>query len=168
MIPAPVMHVLTTLALLCSLSLEPVTPWEPEPMPEAMTAGAVLEPPAEMVEMLACVIYQEAGGDECSEECRFNVADVALNRVGDPRFPDTLEAVLTAPGQYGRFSVTGIIWPERAGNPGEKHAVERAYDIARRVLSGEHGALFGQGYVWQAEFEQGKNGFWLDGIYFGR
>ena len=168
MIPAPVMHVLTTLALLCSLSLEPIAPVPPEPMPEAMTAGAVLEVPAEMVEMLACLIFQEAGGDACSDECRFNVADVALNRVGDPRFPHPLEAVLPAPGQYGRFSVTGIVWPERAGNPGEKHAVERTYDIARRVLTGEHGELFGQGYVWQAEFEQGKDGFWLDGIYFGR
>lgn len=168
MIPAPVMHVLTTLALLCSFSLAPVKPTPPEPMPEAMTAGAVLEPEAEMVDMLACVIYQEAGGDACSDECRFNVADVVLNRVGDPRFPDTLEAVLTAPRQYGTFSQTGVVWPARASNPGEKHAVERAYDIARRVLCGEHGELFGQGYVWQAEFEQGKDGFWLDGIYFGR
>ena len=168
MIPAPVMRVLVTMALLCGLSLEPVTPWEPEPMPEAMTAGAVLEPDEEMVEMLACGIYQEAGGDECSDDTRRKVGDVMLNRVMDKRFPDTLEAVLTAPGQYGRFSKTGIVWPERAGNPGEKHAVERAYRIAEELLSGQHSELYGQGYVWQAEFEQGTEGFWQDGIYFGR
>lgn len=168
MIPAPVMHVLATMALLCSLSLEPVTPVPPEPMPVAMTAGAVLAPDETMVEMLACGIYQEAGGDACSDECRIDVGDVMLNRVADPRFPNTLEGVLTAPGQYGRFSKTGIVWPERAKNPGEKHAVERAYNIARQLLSGKHGELWGQGYVWQAEFEQGTEGFWLDGLYFGR
>lgn len=118
MIPAPVMHVLATMALLCSLSLEPVMP---EPMPPAMTAGAVLTAPEpDLVEMLACGIYQEAGGDECSDDTRRKVGDVMLNRVEDSRFPDTLEAVLTAPGQYGRFSKTGIVWPERAKNPGEK------------------------------------------------
>lgn len=168
MIPAPVMHVLATMALLCNLSLAPVEPILPEPMPAAMTAGAVLDVPAEDLEMLACVIYQEAGGDECSDECRIDVGDVVLTRVLDPRFPNTLEGVLTAPGQYGRFSTTGIVWPERAKNPGEKHAVERAYEIARQLLSGNHGDLWGQGYVWQAEFVQGTEGFWLDGVYFGR
>ena len=160
-----IISIMAALALACGFSLEPILP---EPMPLAMTAGAVLEPDAEMVEMLACVIYQEAGGDECSDECRIDVGDVVLNRVGDPRFPSTMEAVLTAPGQYGRFSTTGIVWPERAKNPEEKHAVERAYEIARQLLSGNHGDLWGQGYVWQAEFKQGTEGFWLDGMYFGR
>lgn len=164
-LPSAIMHVLATMALLCNLSLAPVMP---EPMPDAMTAGAVLEPDEAMVEMLACGIYQEAGGDECSDECRIDVGDVMLNRVTDPRFPNTLEGVLTAPGQYGRFSKTGIVWPSRASNPGEAAAVERAYRIARQLLSGNHGELWGQGYVWQAEFEQGTEGFWLDGIYFGR
>jgi hypothetical protein len=160
-----IISIMAAIALACGFSMEPILP---EPMPLAMTAGAVLEPDAEMVEMLACVIYQEAGGDECSDECRIDVGDVVLNRVRDKRFPSTLEAVLTAPGQYGRFSTTGIVWPERAKNPGEQHAVERAYEIARQLLSGNHGDLWGQGYVWQAEFEQGTEGFWLDGMYFGR
>ncbi len=116
MIPQVVMHVLITMALLCGMTLAPVMP---EPMPEAMTAQAVLEPSEDMVEMLACLIYQEAGGDECSDECRIDVADVALNRVADSRFPDTLYEVLTAPKQYGRWHTTGIVWPERASNPNE-------------------------------------------------
>lgn len=164
-LPSMIMQVLVTMAMLTNLSLAPILP---EPMPEAMTAGAVLEPDGAMVEMLACGIYQEAGGDECSDECRINVGDVMLNRVADPRFPNTLEGVLTAPGQYGRFSKTGIVWPSRASNPGEADAVERAYRIARQLLSGKHGELWGQGYVWQAEFEQGTEGFWLDGLFFGR
>ena len=100
MIPPVVMQVLAMLAIVCNLSLAPVLP---EPMPEAMTAQAVLEPDLEDVEMLACVIYQEAGGDACSDECRMYVGDVVLNRVADSRFPDTIEGVLTAKFQYGTF-----------------------------------------------------------------
>ena len=167
MMPAVIVKLLATLAIVCNMSLAPVLP-EPEPMPEAMTAQAVLEPEMTVREMLACGIYNEAGGDACSDDCRRYVGDVMLNRVEDSRFPDTLEGVLTAPGQYGRFSKTGIVWAERAKEPGEAHAVERAYRIADELLAGEHSELYGQGYVWQAEFEQGTEGFWCDGIYFGR
>ncbi len=139
----------------------------PEPTPEpAPNPGTEIDPVR--LEHLACLIYSEAGGDDCSDECRIDVGDVALNRENDPRFPDTLEEVLTAPRQYGNWHTTGIVWPARASNPLEAAAVERAYDIARRLLSGEHGELFGAGYVWEAEFEQGTDGFWLDGLYFGR
>lgn len=165
MMPAVIVRLMATLAIICNLSLAPVLP---EPMPEAMTAQAVLEPEMTVREMLACGIYNEAGGDDCSDDCRRYVGDVMLNRVEDSRFPDTLEGVLTAPGQYGRFSKTGIVWAARAKEPGEAHAVERAYRIADELLAGEHSELYGQGYVWQAEFEQGTEGFWCDGIYFGR
>lgn len=138
----------------------------------AMLAFLVAPPPEEpdsdQVEKLACVIYQEAGGDACSDLCRMYVGDVVLNRVEDPRFPDTLEGVLTAPGQYGRFSKTGIVWPSRSSNPGEEHAVQRAYDIARALLSGEHSELWGLGYIWQAEFPQGTDVIYETGLYFGR
>lgn len=164
-LPSMIMQVLVTMAMLTNLSLAPVMP---EPMPEAMTAGAVLEPDETMVEMLACGIYQEAGGDACSDLCRFMVGDVVLNRVADSRFPDTIEEVLTQRGQYGTFSKTGVVWPARASNPGEAAAVERAYDTARRLLSGEHSELYGAGYIWQAEFIQGKDVIEVDGTYFGR
>lgn len=126
------------------------------------------EPDPDQVEMLACVIYQEAGGDACSDLCRMYVGDVVLNRMEDPRFPDTMEEVLTAPGQYGTFARTGVAWPARAKNAGEAAAVQRAYDTARKLLSGEHSEIYGQGYVWQAEFGQGSDGFWCCGLYFGR
>jgi len=126
------------------------------------------EPDPAEVELLACAIYQEAGGDACSDECRIAVGDVILTRVEDTRFPDTLEEVLTQAGQYGRFSKTGVIWPSRATNPGEAHAVERAYRIAKQLLSGEHGELWGKGYIWQAEFSQGTDVIVIDGVYFGR
>ena len=93
MMPAVIVKLLATLAIVCNMSLAPVLP-EPEPMPEAMTAQAVLEPEMTMREMLACGIYNEAGGDACSDDCRRYVGDVMLNRVEDSRFPDTLEGVL--------------------------------------------------------------------------
>ena len=147
-----VMSILAALALACGFSLAPLAP-EPDPS---------------TVEMLACGIYSEAGGDACSDLCRKYVGDVMLNRVDDPRYPDTLEGVLLQEGQYGRFCWTGIIWPDRATEPGEAAAVERAYRIARELLDGEHSEFYGAGYIYQAEFEQGKDVIYLDGIYFGR
>ncbi len=145
---------------------------EPTPTPEP-EAPEETEPPAPVpdeaeVEMLACAIYCEAGGDACSDLCRYMVGDVMLNRVDDPRFPDTLEEVLTQKGQYGEFYWTGIVWPERAQYETERAAVERAYETARALLSGEHSELYGAGYIWQAEFAQGTDVIYLDGTYFGR
>lgn len=120
------------------------------------------------VELLAMVIYQEAGSDYICDDCRRRVADVVLNRVNDDRFPNTIEAVLTQKDQYGVYYYTGVVWPTRAKYDGEAHAVERARQIAREVLEGNHSELYSNGYVWQAEFMQGTDGFWCCGIYFGR
>ena len=124
----------------------------------------------EELELLACVIYQEAGADYCCDDCRRRVADVVLNRVEDDRFPDNIQDVLTQKRQYGRYYWTGVVWPERAKNDCEKHAVERAYRIAEEVLKGEHSELYGEGYIWQAEFKQGTGVVYCDQckIYFGK
>jgi spore germination cell wall hydrolase CwlJ-like protein len=119
-------------------------------------------------EMLACVIYQEAGGDYACDECRRRVADIVLNRVEDDRFPDTIYGVLTQENQYGRMHWTGVVWPSRASNSGEANAVARAYRIAEEVLSGQHSSLYGNGYIWQAGFAQGSDGFWCCGHLYGR
>lgn len=123
------------------------------------------------VELLACVIYQEAGGDTCCDMCRRRVADVVLNRVNDPRFKGTtIEEILIdgdpAP-QWGLYSVTGVVWPDKASLPEEQHAVERAYRIAREVLEGQHSDLTSE-YIWCAEFSQGTDVVECDGIYFGK
>ena len=122
----------------------------------------------EELEIFACAIYQEAGGDGCSDLCRMYVGDVILNRVDDPRFPSTLYEVLTQKHQYGLFWKTGIIWPSRASDPNEAAAVERAYDTARALLEGEHSELFGKGYIYQDTKPRGKDVIYLDGEYFGR
>lgn len=129
-----------------------------------------IEVDPEELELLACVIYQEAGADYCCDDCRRRVADVVLNRVEDDRFPDNIQDVLTQKRQYGRYYWTGVVWPERAKNDCEKHAVERAYRIAEEVLKGEHSELYGEGYIWQAEFKQGTGVVYCDQckIYFGK
>jgi hypothetical protein len=119
-------------------------------------------------ELMAIVVYQEAGGDAHCDDCRRRVADVVLNRVADARFPDSIEGVLTQYAQYGMLWKTGIQWQDRADDPDEWHAVSRAYDIAEEVLKGNHSELYGNGYVYQAEFKQGRDGFWCCGTYFGR
>lgn len=120
------------------------------------------------LEWLACVIYQEAGGDECSDYCRYCVGDVVLNRIMDDRFPDNMYDVLTQKHQYGRYYWTGIVWPSRVNNPNETSAVQRAYDTAQDLLEGNHSDLYGKGYVWQASFRQGRDILYIDGMYFGR
>ena len=143
------------------LSDEPDDYGLPEPDPP--------EPPEAEVQMLAIVIYREAGGDACSDLCRRRVGDVVLNRLADPRFPDTLEGVLTQRGQYGTMAWTGITWPERANQPGERNAVARAERIARELLTGQHSDLYGRGYVFQSEFpDLGHDAILCCGVYFAK
>lgn len=144
----------------------PDMPSEPVEAPEMNETESGID--EDDVELLACVIYQEAGSDAVCDDCRRRVADVVLNRVESEYFPDTIYEVLMQPSQYGAYSMTGIVWPERASYETEAHAVERARRIAREVLSGQHGDLYGNGYIWQAGFEQGSQGFWDCGMYFGK
>lgn len=144
----------------------PDTPSEPVEAPETNKIESDIS--EDDVELLACVIYQEAGSDAVCDDCRRRVADVVLNRVESEYFPDTIYEVLMQPSQYGAYSMTGIVWPERASYETEAHAVERARRIAREVLNGQHSELYGDGYIWQAGFEQGSQGFWDCGMYFGK
>ena len=140
----------------------------PEVTPEPEVVATPLPIDLEELDMLACVIYQEAGGDNCCDDCRRRVADVVLNRIKHPRFPDTMEEVLTQYCQYGRFYWTGIVWPERADTEAEAEAVNRAYRIAEEVLLGQHSEIFDEGYIWQSEYKQGGGNIYCCGIYFGK
>ena len=142
---------------------EPTAATEPPTIPEPT------EPPYtdEELEMLALVIYQEAGADYCSDETRLMVGTVVMNRVADSRFPNTIYEVLTQRAQYGRLHWTGIVWPTRASYESEAHAVERAYRLAERILLGER--ALPDDVVWQAEFKQGTEVVaYQDGVYFCR
>lgn len=121
------------------------------------------------VEYLAIVIFCEAGADAQSNETRYMVGDVVLNRVADDRYPDTIYEVLTQKAQYGRFHWTGVVWPKRAEYPGNQEAVQRAIEIAEELLSDTyHSELYGKGYIYQDCRVQGRDNIWSDGICFGR
>ena len=161
---------------LCWLSIKPAAEVEAAPAPE-LTEVAEQEPVAEQapvksytdeeLELLALIIYQEAGGDACSDDTRLKVGTVVMNRVADHRYPDTIREVVMQRAQYGRLYWTGAVWPARAGNPGEAHAVARAYDCAEKVLDG-YRALPAD-VVFQAEFVQGDGVVaQQDGFYFCR
>ena len=119
------------------------------------------------LDMLACAIYKEAGGDACSDETRMMVGNVILNRVSHPDFPNTVKEVLVAPFQYNTFSWTGIVWPDCATSDVEHHAVDRAYECAQRLLDGER--VFDESVIWQSgEFQGTELVSYQDGIYFCR
>ena len=116
-------------------------------------------------EILAIIIYQEAGGNECSDDTRRKVGSVFLNRVHSPLFPDTFEEVALGKRQYGTLYWTGLKWPDRAAQEVETHAVQRAYDIAEELLVG--GSILPENVIWQAEFKQGDGTYcFQDGFYF--
>ena len=151
-----------------------VEPVEEEPAPVRMTCEEpveVSEPELpyteEELEILAIIIYQEAGGDACSDDTRLKVGTVVMNRVASDRYPDTIKEVALQRAQYGRLYWTGIKWPDRASNPGEAHAVERAYECAERILLGER--FLPSDVIFQAEFPQGTETVCeQDGFYFCR
>lgn len=49
---------------------------------------------------LARIVYAEAGSSWITNAHQRDVASVVMNRVLDSRFPDTIEEVINAPGQY--------------------------------------------------------------------
>ena len=144
---------------------EPVT----EPIIEQPVDTKVYIDKDDILSLGACIIYQEMGGDYGCDDCRRRVLDVVLNRVANPRFPNTIYDVLTqGKMQYGFDKTTGVYWQERAKYPGEAHAVERAYRIAEEVLNGKHSDIYGKDYIWQAEFIQGINNVYCCNTYFGQ
>lgn len=139
-----------------------VTEEETEEATEAVVAYSEQD-----LEYLAIVIYQEAGGDDFSDETRLMVGTVVMNRVADPRFPNDLHGVLTQERQYGLLHWTGVKWADRASKPEEEHAVKRAYKCAEQILMGYRS--FGEDVIFQAEFVQGSEIVaYQDGMYFCR
>ena len=123
--------------------------------PPPVTEPAPTEPPvyvtidAQDLEWLAIVICQEAGGE--STEMQMMVANVVINRVNSPYFPDTIYGVLTQKWQYARVTTErGIYWPSWAGAATQ----EQCRTVALRILSGER--VCPDNVVYQAGFRQGS------------
>jgi len=94
------------------------------------------------LDLLARLVHQEARG--CSDEVQLLIANVVINRVNDPRFPDTIRGVIYQRGQYSGAGSLGSVRPN-----------EDCVENARRVLEGER--FCPAKVVWQSESRQGKH-----------
>lgn len=74
----------------------PELPWEPDPKDVAL---------------ISRTIWGEVRG--CCEAEQRAQAWCILNRVDDPRFPDTIRAVVTAPNQFQGYSASNPVEPFR-------------------------------------------------------
>lgn len=106
--------------------------------------------------LLAHIVNAEAGGaNYISDTCVAGVGSVVLNRVRDPRFPNTIKEVLWQPGQYYN-GWHGAITMEPS---------ERSWEIAQELL--DNGPIFPKEVVWQANFTQGAGVYlYTDRMYF--
>ena len=90
---------------------------------------------------LSRVIQTESG--YCSQEMQEAVGSVVLNRVNDDRFPDTIESVITQPGQYSTAGYLASVEP-----------TQEAINVAVDLL--ENGSKLPEDIIYQANFSQGS------------
>lgn len=103
----------------------------------------------EALDIVARTVYGEAGG--CPMEHKIAVAAVVVNRVNDPRFPSTVREVISAPSQYTTAYLGGFDRTPR-----------ECYEAAKIALDGESGVP--EDVVWQANFPQGTEAWWVSYI----
>lgn len=95
------------------------------------------------LDLLAHLIYAEAGSDWCKDEMLYGVGSVVLNRMASDNYPSTMYGVIYQKGQYA------CTWD---GNINKKPN-ERAYRIAEDLLL--NGSTLPEKVIYQAEFKQG-------------
>ena len=109
----------------------------------------------EDLNLLARLIWSEAGSDWLTDEHQRAVASVVINRVTDSRFPNTIKDVIYQKGQYACVN-NGMI---------NQTPNQRAIDNAKYVL--DNGVTIPENVIWQSQSRQGK-GVWkqIQGHYF--
>lgn len=117
-------------------TVQPTQTVEPTPTPTPID-------PDEL-DLLAHLIYAEAGSDWCEDEMLYGVGSVVLNRMASKYYPDTMHEVIYQKGQYACI-IDGNI---------KKEPNERAYRIAEDLL--KNGSRMPEKVIYQAEFKQGK------------
>lgn len=98
------------------------------------------------IDMLARVVWFEAGSNWISDRQQQLVAQVVLNRCADSRFPSTIKGVVYAKGQYSCAS--------RLYSIGKANIPARCYENAKLAVYGQVDCP--ANVVWQAGFKQGK------------
>ena len=122
-------YILITLLCFALIALLLIADWfftvEPEPIPEperdwgglkAQQMVAVPEPSAELevyfteddVIAMAKMLWGEARG--CTRDNQAMAVWCVCNRVDDPRFPDTIQGVLSQPSQFHGYSPDFPVW----------------------------------------------------------
>lgn len=105
-------------------------------------------PDAAEVEALAKLIFGEAGVVHSTTE-KAAVVWCVLNRVDDPRFPDTVLEVITAPSQFTGYSAGNPVYEEYkalAADVLKRYHAERNGDTdAGRVLPADYCFFVGDG-----------------------
>lgn len=135
-----------------SAELPPPLFASPSPIPEDKPESAEEEPEyipdAAEVEALAKMLYGEARGIASDMEKAACVWCV-LNRVDDPRFPDTVLEVLEAPYQFAGYSADYPVLPELATLAADVliryHAERGGKTNVGRVLPAEYLYFTGDG-----------------------
>ena len=116
----------------------------------------------EDIRILTTTVFHEAG--HTTEQLRQYVAQVVLNRVEDSRFPDTVNGVITQPGQYSTKYAT--VEAANAIQATDSKNGTYYYGICEDSVKA---AMMGQvempsNVLYQANFSQGK-GVWKS-VYF--
>ena len=116
----------------------------------------------EDIRILSTTVYHEAG--HTTEQLRQYVAQVALNRLGDSRFPDSVYGVITQRGQYNTKYATmdaaNAIKAQDAAN-GTDHW-QTCKNSVMEAMKGN--TDMPSNVLYQANFTQG-NGLWQS-VYF--
>lgn len=113
---------------------------------------------------LAAVIWQEAGANYCSDNMQLMVANVVMNHVKSPNYPDTVREVITRKGAYGTMYWDGVSLPN-ATDSVTKAAIDRCYKNAKKILDGYR--ILPDNVIYQAGFVQGSGIYACEGgIYF--
>lgn len=99
------------------------------------------------LDLLARLIYAEAGAEWCSDQMQLAVGSVVLNRMAHEAFPDTMHDVIYQCGQYYCVDSTAINLP----------ANQRAVEAAEKLL--KWGTILPEDVVYQAEYMQGAGLF---------
>lgn len=108
----------------------------------------------EEFEMLCYVLQGEVG--DCSDDSKIAVANVIINRVKSPLFPDSIEGVLTQANQF--TAINGYY--NRTNTP-----TDNTIECARRALGGEdnsNGAI----YYYAPKYCGGSTAAWFESLTF--
>ena len=103
----------------------------------------------EALDIVARVVQGEAGA--CPWMHQLAVAQVVVNRINSPLFPNTAREVVAAPMQYTTLYLTGF-----------EQTSEQCYQAAKRALDGTSGVP--TDIIWQAEFVQGREIWWASHV----